>query len=173
MAATVIQVSTDSMFRQKVAEAVVEESHPGYHGQGRYYADPVEGVVYYAQTNRAWNPWSDEVDWRIVSVDELVNQDGNDFDGTIDWDLLDLPDRSMIAAYLESEGESFEENGDIPEWVCNLDVINFARDYSDEWQKQIEEHENLAYSAAISFALSEILDEIEIEIEEVEEYYCC
>lgn len=44
-------------------------------------------------------------------------------------------------------------------------MVAFARNYSEEWEKLISFEEKNATEEAISFAKSEILDEIEIEIE--------
>lgn len=159
-----LRVNESQAFRQKVAEALVAEAHPGYHCMGYYYADPVDGGVYYRQTNAPCNPWSESVDWRIVPVDKLVDDDGN-FDPSVDWSAADLPDyRDMVKAYLESEEEGFEDNGDIPDWVNKTDVINFASD-DDRWQEEIEEIKKISHEQAISFALSEIKDEVVVEIE--------
>lgn len=156
-----LRVSDDKNFRQKVAEALIAEAHPGYHSQGYYYADPVEGRVYYREQNAAWNPWDEEIDWRIVPIDRLV--DGGNFDPSVDWDVAYLDNyRDMVAAYLESEEEEFEGNGDIP-WVNKKDVINFASE-DDRWKDEIEEIDLINYEQAISFALSEIQDEVVVEI---------
>ena len=157
-----IRVSQDKAFRQKVAEAVVAEAEPGYHSQGYYYADPVEGVVHFKQNQAFWNPWSDDINFLVVGIGELVSQ-GNDFDPSVDWDIASIPKREMIAAFLEDQGEEFEANGDIPNWVSMSEVIAFAVSHSEEWQKQIEEIESNAREEAIAFALSEILDEIVVE----------
>jgi hypothetical protein len=158
-----IRVSNDKEFRDKVARCVVDEAHPGYHGTGFSYADPVEGRVYYKERNAAWNPWSDSINWRIVSVDDLVNQDNNnDFSPTVDWNCADIPYRDMVADYLEAEGEKFESNGDIPEWVSRDDVIAFARD--NGWDGLIEGEEEAAMDSAVQFALDEFKDEIVIDI---------
>lgn len=157
-----LRVSDDKGFRQELAKAIVKEAHPGYHGMGYYYADPVEGQVYYREQNAPWNPWSEAVDWRIVPIDRLV--DGGNFDPSVDWDVAYLDGyRDMVAAYLESEEEEFEGNGDIPDWVNKKDVINFASE-DDRWKDEIEEIDLINYEQAISFALSEIQDEVVVEI---------
>jgi hypothetical protein len=158
-----IRVCQNQEFRAKVAAAVVNEAHPGYHGMGYYYADPVEGEVYYKQTTAAWNPWRDSISWRIVPVDELMNE-GNDFSPEVDWNVADIPYSDMAIAYLESEGEELEENGDIPEWVDRNEVLNFARENNSDWAELLEAEERNALEAAISFALQEIKDEIIVEI---------
>lgn len=158
-----IQVSADKQFRQDVALALVTEDNPGYHGQGFYYADPVNGIVYYKETNSLWDPWPEDafiVDTRRL-VDTTINYD---FSDAVDWEEVDdLPWRDMIAAYLNAEGEEFEANGDIPEWVTRSEVIAFAVEHSEEWQQLIQEQEILATELAISFAEGEILDQIEID----------
>lgn len=160
-----LRVNEDKEFRLKVAKGVVAEADPGYHAQGSYFVDPVDGIVYYKENNAVWNPWPDSIGWRIVSVDDLVSQNGNDFDPSVDWDLVDFPYRDMAIAYLASEGEELEPNGDIPEWVDRSEVVVFARDHSDEWEELIEAIENQAQEEAVSFALGEMLDEIIIEID--------
>ena len=161
-----LRVNESQSFRQKVAEALVAESHPGYHCMGYYYADPIDGEVYYRQTNAPWNPWNESVDWRIVPVSELVNE-GNSFDPSVDWSVVDLPDyRDMVKAYLESEEEGFEDNGDIPDWVNKNDVIIFASE-DDRWKEQIEETERVSYEQTFEFALSEIKDEVVVDLNNV------
>jgi hypothetical protein len=166
MQATKIQVSKDSAFRKRVAECIVFQAHPGYsyNFQGSYYADPVEGEVWHCQSNAPWNPWPDST--FVVDVDDLVIQEGNDFSDVVDWKLVEseLPYRDMVAAYLNNEGEEFEANGDIPEWVDINEVVEFAR--KNGWQEQIEEQEAIASTEAVNFALSEFLDEIEVSDEE-------
>jgi len=157
-----LRVSQDKEFRDKVARCVVDEAHPGHHGMGFSYADPVEGVVYYKERNAAWNPWSESVHWRIVSVDDLVNQDINDFSPEVDWNIADIPYRDMVTAYLKAEGEKFKSDGDIPEWVNRSEVINFARE--NGWNALLDQEEQDAFDAAVSFALDEFKDEIIIEI---------
>lgn len=158
-----IRVNENKEFRQKVAEAVVKEADPGCYALG-YYADPVEGTVYFKEINAAWGPWLDSVSWRIVDVSSLINEDGNDFDPSVDWDIVDWPYREMAIAYLESEKEELEENGDIPAWVTKSDIVEFARNHSESWEELIESIENQAQEEAVSFALIEILDEIVIEV---------
>ena len=154
-----LRVNESQAFRQKVAEALVAEAHPGYHCMGYYYADPVDGGVYYRQTNAPWNPWSESVDWRIVPVDKLVDDDGN-FDPSVDWSAADLPNyQDMVEAYYEwTEKDDFE--------VSKIDVINFASD-DDRWQEEIEEIEKISHEQAISFALSEIKDEVVVDLNNV------
>lgn len=101
-----------------------------------------------------------------MDVDALVIQEGNDFSDVVDWKLVEseLPYRYMVAAYLNNEGEEFEANGDIPEWVDINEVVEFAR--KNGWQEQIEEQEAIASTEAVNFTLSEFLDEIEVSDEE-------
>jgi len=159
-----IQVCKDDDFRNEVAKAIVTEADPGYirSFRGSQYADPIEGKVYFKEPQAAWNPWSDNIS--VVSVDYLVRHDGNDFADTVDWDIPDIPYRDMAIAYLSSEEEELEDNGDIPEWVKRNDVIAFARE-SEHWKKLIEAIEETSHSEAVSFAKGEILDEIELDDE--------
>ena len=166
---SVFSVSSDPSFRREVAEAVVREAHPGYSivCQGGYYADPVDGRVYFREAQAAWNPWSDDVDFRIVGVEQLVDNDGNDFSPEIDWkteasNLLSFGD--MIAGYLESEGEELEPNGDTPDWVDYAEVIAWAVEHS-AFSKEIQDYEAESYEAAVNFAQSSILDSIAIDAE--------
>ena len=76
------KINQDENFLLEVAKAVVTESHPAWSWeyQGRYFADPVEGKVFFRESNASWNPWSDEANFRIVPVSEMVHHEGNDFD---------------------------------------------------------------------------------------------
>lgn len=157
-----IKVNTSESFRQKLAVKMVEQSDPAYDDQGRYYADIVSGIVYFAKSDRAWNPWFDD---NVVPIDKCFDTTANDFDPSIDWDLIDwnlveLPYRNMVTSYLE--GEEFEEDDDFCEWVDRFEVIEFCRD-SEAFGELITEYEAKAYQEAVSFAKSEILDEIEVE----------
>lgn len=168
-----LRVSGDADFRKEVASAVVAMAHPGYSemAQGSYFADPVEGKVYHRESQAAWSPWSNSIDWRIISVDELVNQEGNDFSPAIDnWGLalddsgISLPQVLEAYARLEEDKEPRDENGDLKDWVWSLEdeAIAWAAQ-SEEFGKIIEKVENQAHEIAIEFALSEIKDEIVIE----------
>lgn len=171
-----LRVSEDKDFRARVASAVVAMAHPGYStmAQGSYYADPVEGEVYHRESQAAWNPWSDSISWRIVSVDELVNQDNNNFSPCVDdWALAlegaEFSFSQILEAYAlataeEEDGGTRDEDGDLKEWVWQLkdEAIAWAAE-SEEFSETIQEAENLAHEMAIDFALSEIQDEIIIE----------
>lgn len=138
-----LRVSEDEGFRREVAEAVVKTSHPGWLQGQVYYADPVEGKVFFKESTALWNPWPDAVDWRIVNVKELVVQQGNDFDPSVDWKYHPL--REEI---LEASGE---EDWDV--------AFGWAQDQPD-WLELIQEAEVDAWQEAVSFAESEILSEI-------------
>ena len=157
-----IKINASESFRQELAEKMIEQSDPAYHDQGSYYADPVEGRVYFDQTNSAWRPWAASA--TIVAIDECFDT-SNDFDPSIDWDLAEIPYRNMVASYLESEKQEFEDDGDIPEWVSRFDVIEFCRD-SEAFGKTITECEKTNYEEAVSFAKSQILEEVKIESNE-------
>jgi hypothetical protein len=160
-----LRVNKDEDFRKKLAIAIVDEAHPGYHGDGWHYCDPVEGKIIY-RSNGSLSPWSDSVNWRVVSIHELLDTKQNDFSAEVDWNVADIPYRDMVAAYLESEDEEFEENGDIPKWVDCLDVIDFAETTSVKWATLIENERQNALDAAINFAIGEIKDEILVVIRE-------
>lgn len=159
-----LRVSSDEDFRREVAEAIVKEAHPSYivTCYGDHYTDPVDGRIYRKESQSAWNPWSDSISWRVVPVESLVNQGNNDFSDEVDWAIADIPYRGMVTAYLDAEGEEFEENGDIPEWVSCSEVVAFARN-CEEWAELLEGIESDAHEAAVSFAISEFLDEIVVE----------
>lgn len=158
-----LRVSENDEFRKKTAEAIVSQASAGYltDYHGRHYADPVEGKLYFRQCFQSISPWSDLIDWRIVPVEALVNEDGNDFSPETDWDIADIPYREMAIGYLEFEGEDLEENGDIPEWVGRDDVISFARD--SQWGDLLEQIEQQSHAEAVKFALLEFLDEVIVE----------
>lgn len=158
-----LRVNADLEFRKAVAESIVDKANPGYHEQHHMFADPVEGKLYRKDRQALWNPWPDSIGWRIVSVDDLVRQDGNDFDPSVDWDIVDFPYREMAIAYLEAEKEALEDNGDIPEWVNRSEVITWAFD-DERFSERLIEIEETAYLEAVSFAKSEILDEIVVEV---------
>jgi hypothetical protein len=159
-----LRVNKDSNFRQKLAEAIVTEAHPDYIGeyQGFYYADPVDGVVY---LQKEYDPWVQSLDWRIFSVDKLVSN--CDFDPSVDWATIvcDLPDyQEMVKLFLAEEFAEAEAYDSIPSWVDAQEVIAFASNHSEEWAAQIAQTEAEATAEAVSFALSEILDEIEFSV---------
>ena len=153
MAIITININSDPIFRNDLAIALVEESSPGYCG-GLHYADPIEGKIYYKEPTALWNPCTD--DTLVIPVYELADPN-SDYSDQVDWNLADdLPWDEMIKAYLEEyDPLSFQKS----------EVIHFARNYSKEWAEKILEEEKDAKEVAVSFAKSEILDEVEIEIE--------
>ena len=164
-----LRVNESQSFRQKLAEAIVKEAHPGYHSQGYYYADPVEGRVYYREQNAPWNPWSEAVDWRIVPVSELVPSN-HDFNPQVeDWGEelknSEVALADIIKAWIESEDEELEEDGSIPEWAWKQvsEVIDWARG-QDDFESIISEAEEEAENRAYDFALEGIFDEVVVEI---------
>lgn len=144
-----IRVSEDESFRQEVAEAIVKMSQPSWSWeyQGGYYADPL-GKVYFKESNAPWNPWSDGIDFRIIPADELINQEGNDFDPSVDWQGSDLKEE-IIQAWSNSCNATYD--WDLAyEWALS----------QPEWVECIQEAEQEAWDKAVSFAKSEIKDEI-------------
>ena len=147
-----IKVCDNDTFRNDVSIALVDEAHPGYHNQGYHYADPVEGKIYYKEKNALWNPWPSEA--FVIPVRQQAAP--YNYSDPVDWNLVDLPWEEMTEAYIkEYEPNSFQ--------IEKSEVINFARNYSEEWEKLISFEEKIATEEAISFAKSEILDEIEID----------
>jgi hypothetical protein len=155
-----IRVNTSEDFRDRVAEAVVKESHPSWSWefQGRYFADPVEGKVYFRESNALWNTWSDEAHWRIVPVDELVEQEGNDFDPSVDWQGSDLKEEIIWAWAEQAEVDSCNVT---PDW----DLAKEWAQFQPEWLEKVQEEEKNAWEETLSFAKGKILDEIIIELD--------
>lgn len=156
-----LRVCADPDFRRKLAEAIVEEAHPGYHGHCFNYADPVEGKVWEKRQGGS-DPWPQSIAWRVVSVDSLVPDDYN-FDPSVDWREADIPYQEMAKAFLESKGEEMED-GEIPSWVSHSEVIEWARLEAEEWAEAIDAAEDLAQEVALGFAEESILDEIVLDI---------
>jgi len=147
-----IKVCDNDNFRHDLAIAIVEEANPGYHGQGYHYTDPLKGEIYYKEQNALWNPWSDDA--FVVPVYKLFENPKKNYSDQVDWNLVDLPWDEMTKAYVkEYEPNSFQKS----------DVVYFARNHSKEWEKLISFEEENSREEAISFAKSEILDEIEID----------
>ena len=147
-----IEICKIDAFRNDLAIAIVEEANPGYHDEGYHYADPIKGNIYYREKNAAWNPWPSEA--FVIPVRRLAAP--HNYSDQVDWNLVDLPWEEMIEAYIkEYEPNSFQ--------IEKSEVIDFARNYSEEWEKLISFEEKIATEEAISFAKSEILDEIEID----------
>lgn len=144
-----IEICKIDAFRNDLAIAIVEEAHPGYHG-GYHYADPIKGNIYYKEKNALWNPWPSEA--FVIPVRRLAAP--YNYSDQVDWNLVDLPWEEMIGAYIEE----YE-----PISIDKSEVINFARNYSEKWEKLISLEEKIATEEAISFAKSEILDEIEVD----------
>ena len=139
-----LRVSEDEVFRQEVAEAVVKQYNPASSQYfGVYFADPVEGKVYFKESQASWNPWSDSVDWRIVRVEDIVEQKGNDFDPSVDWKIHPLRDDILEASSEEDWEEALEWAKSQPEWL-----------------ERIQEAEQDAWEEAVDFAKREIKDNI-------------
>jgi len=154
-----IRVSEDEDFRQEIAEAIIKMSQPSWSWeyQGGYYADPVEGQVFFKESNAPWNPWSDSIDFRIVPVGELVNQENNDFDPSVDWNLVQSP---ITKAEIIVEWQKAFPDEDFGDYDFS-EILNWAleqdrRDLTD----LIQEIEDDFWNDAIDFAKSEIKDEI-------------
>lgn len=147
---TTIKVCDNDTFRNDLAITLVEEAHPGYYHQGYHYADPVKGNIYYKEKNATWNLWTDDA--FVIPVNQLAAH--YNYSDQVDWNLAYLPWDEMTEAYIkEYEPNSFQKS----------DVVYFARNYSEEWEKLISFEEKVATEEAISFAKSEIFDEIEID----------
>lgn len=149
---TTIKVCDNDTFRNDLAIALVDEANLRYCG-GLHYADPVKGEIFYKEQNAAWNPWPDDA--FVIPVYKLFENPKRNYSDQVDWNLADdLPWDKMIEAYIEEyEPNSFQKS----------DVVYFARNYSEEWKKLISFEEKVATEEAISFAKSEIFDEIEID----------
>jgi hypothetical protein len=163
-----VRVNQSQEFRREVATAIATEAHPGYIAtyQGGHYADPVEGRVYFKGSQAAWNPWSDSINWRIVGVEQLAPE-ASDVSDYVEWsDVTDeLPSwGAMVDAYLESQGEEREPNGDIPEWIDASEVIAHCVEL-DQFAQEIQDREKTEHDEAISFIESEFVDEIILEIQ--------
>lgn len=148
---TTIKVCKNDTFRNDLAITLVDEADPGYCG-GLHYADPIEGKIYCKEKNALWNPWADDV--LVIPIYQLSKQQPHNYSDQVDWNIADLPWAEMLQAYLEE----FDSNP-----LQKSDVVAFARNYSKEWEKLISFEEEISREEAISFAKSEILDEIEIE----------
>jgi hypothetical protein len=148
----IIKVCDNDTFRNDLAITLVEEASPGYCG-GLHYTDPLKGKIYYKEQNAAWNPWPNNV--LVTPVYQLFENQKSNYSDQVDWNLIeDLPWEKMTKAYVEEyEPNSFQKS----------DVVAFARNYSEEWEKLISFEEENSREEAISFAKSEILDEIEID----------
>jgi hypothetical protein len=71
-----MKLTIASSIKREIAEAVLRESEPGYHGQGRYYAvssrdDGLLDVVRFKETNAMWDPWHDNA--TAIAVGYLVD----------------------------------------------------------------------------------------------------
>ena len=148
---TTIKVCDKNSFRNDLAIALVEEANPGYCG-GSHYADPVKGEIYYKEQNAAWNPWADDA--FVIPIYKLFENPKRNYSDQVNWNLADLPWEEMTKVYVEE----FDSHP-----LQKSDVVYFARNYSEEWEKLISFEEKVATEEAVSFAKSEIFDEIEID----------
>jgi len=158
-----VQIPTNESFRRQVAEAVVKEAHPGYHGQGHYYVSvDTWAIVHKGQNDLFFAE-------HLVSVNDLVDQDHNDFSPAVEW--RNVPTETiddwceMLSAYIYDEdagGGEFNPDGSIPDWVNVIDVIAFAREQKPEWEQIIASIEEMHEEIAVEFCLSNFLDEVEL-----------
>lgn len=152
-----IRVNSDENFRMELAKAIVDMAHPGY-GGGVYFADPVKGRVYYRDSSAAWNPCSEDDGWRIVSVNDFVDP-ACDFNPQVeDW-------REALGDELFKEvQQAWTEENDDPDLDDSIpEMITWASSHP-EYGEIISDAEEEAEQEAISFALSEIKDEIIIQL---------
>ena len=151
---TTIKVCDNDNFRNDVAVAIVDECNPGYHGQGYHYVDPLKGKIYYKEQNALWNPWADDA--FVIPLYKLFENPKSNYSDKVDWNLTEIPTEEMMGAYIEEyEPISIDK-------IDKSEVINFARNYSEEWAKLITFEEENSREEAVAFAKSEILDEIDI-----------
>jgi hypothetical protein len=153
-----IAVSQNQEFRKSLAETFIKENHPNNNLEGWHYADPENGTIYFYERGQ-----NHDMKEGLVPI-ELFFDPTNDYDPLVDWDIPDIDShyRKMVAAYLEEQGEEFEENGDIPEWVDRADVVE-ACSYMDEFSPMIEKIEKENYDNCVQFFQDSILEEIETE----------
>ena len=160
-----LQVSKDPAFRRELAKALVRVANPGC--LGYFCADPVEGKVYYTE-DIFDNPWSDDVDWRIICVDYLGDPNSDYSEAVDDWG--DLLTREIKLSCLASQDKELEENDDIPEWLSDNEVIDWASSNINGFKEKVEEVESAALEVAITLAESDIIDEVTIDLESGDVY---
>lgn len=164
-----LPVNDNSMFRKELAIAMLDCCHR----IEQYYCDPKEGKLFYFSGLRNKNtPWEADVDWRIVPISDLF-EENTDYRYKVEYEFL--PDfREMALSYFrlladditEEEIEEFTESNEIPDWIHIEEIINYAETQKVEWAKQIEEFYCETEVEAIEFATRNIKDEITIELEQ-------
>jgi len=171
---TLTKLNEDAKFRKELAVAAVKAAHPSGLNGG-YYADIVAGVLYFREANAAWNPWADDA--VVVNIQLLVDPSNVcDLSDYVNWkeDYGNLSEYfDMAVDYLaeqannsvtddERTANTLEEDGSLPEWVDPREVISWARE-CPEYTSIIDAYEQTAHDEAVALAMSEIIDEIDIE----------
>lgn len=153
-----IAVCQSQEFRKSLAMAFIKENHPNNNLDGWHYADPINGDIYFYERSQ-----SHCVKDGLQPI-EMFFDPTHDYNPVVDWDIADIDShyRKMVAAYLEEQGEEFEENGDIPDWVDRANVVE-ACSYMNEFSEMIEKIEKDNLENCILFFQESILKEIEIE----------
>ena len=156
-----VKVNQDPDFRQRIARIIVDEAKPGYISSGNYYCNPRSGEIWFKGDNQ-FDPWTKDQDDMVIPVNSLVDQD-QDYDPTPDWH--EFKDFScLVKDWLNSENEKLEANGDIPEWVSSdydSEIVAWGFE-SPKWRESLQDYEQEQKQIAIDFAISSIVDEIEI-----------
>lgn len=158
-------ITKDPAIVREMATKVVTEAHPGYQGGG-YYVDVETWTIHYADTNRAWNPWSDGA--VVVGVEECFDMENVDASPKVDWEETAGRLNSWAeikAAYGKAE-DALEDDGSLADWVDLAEVIYWAEKESEEWAAEVAEEESLAQDAAIDLVESLVLEFVEIDDEE-------
>ena len=83
------RVNSDREFRYKIAKAMIVS------GGENYYADPVEGRVYYWERNN-FKPWGESIEFRIVPVSELLPSDTDFINADIEFVLVQIQDEVTV-----------------------------------------------------------------------------
>lgn len=132
-----------SEFVTKIAEKIVDNR--------------INANYWYADLEKEHIGTARETSENAVPVNELI-------EGYVDpspfpiWndEAGNLPNfRSMVEHYLEENGEEFEENGDIPDWVDFGEVIDSVRELP-QFSNTIKDYEKASYEATIVMLETEI-----------------
>ncbi len=82
------RVHSDREFRHKIAKAIVS-------GGENYYADPVEGRIFFWERNN-FKPWEESIEFRIVPVSELLPSDTDFVNADIEFVLVQIQDEVTV-----------------------------------------------------------------------------
>jgi hypothetical protein len=145
-----IHIHISKFIKDAIAEALVEIYQLGYDSNihTNYYTDGDR--IYKEMANRNWNSWSEDIDFKVIPVQDVLNGNNQHYYAWDEWS-----DRELKDIIDERYWQEMEESDDYD------DIIYFLQEeHLDVYDEFIDEQRAIAYE----FFLREIPDEYCVKI---------